>query len=202
MRRPEQLGPFCLNQWDDVFPLTGDTLALGRFATVRRGDRVCDLGCGSGALLLMAAERCEELMLAGVDQSCAAVANAKENLEQNGLHGAIWMGDVSRRDALPNGGSFDLVLCNPPYYRKGSGKNGGTARMEHSGTIEDFIAAAAYLLQPGGRLAVVHRADRLTDLLCLLRQYRLEPKRMKLLLPAVLVEAVKCARPGGLKLEE
>ena len=75
---------------------------------------VLDLGCGSGALLLMAAERCEELMLAGVDQSCAAVANAKENLEQNGLHGAIWMGDVSRRDALPNGGSFDLVLCNPP----------------------------------------------------------------------------------------
>ena len=68
MRGPEQLGPYTLCQPEGVFPLGEDALALGSFATVKRGWRVCDLGTGSGCLLLLLAVRGEELRLSGVDR--------------------------------------------------------------------------------------------------------------------------------------
>ena len=201
MRKPEFLGPYRLEQWDEVFPLTGDALALGRFATLRRGDRVCDLGCGSGVLLLLAAGREEMLTLTGVDRDPWAVTLTGRNLLDNRLPGRVITADVCCREELPPPESFDVVLCNPPYYPAGSGGDGGAARMEDGGTLEDFLSAAAYLLRAGGRLAMVHRAERLTDLLCGLRKHRLEPKRIQAQPPMVLVEAVKNARPGGLNWE-
>ena len=72
MSGPELLGPYTLFQPEGVFPLGEDALALGSFATVKRGWRVCDLGTGSGCLLLLLAGREEELRLSGVDRDPAA----------------------------------------------------------------------------------------------------------------------------------
>ena len=66
MTKTEHLGPYTLTWPDKVFPLCGDALALGRFATVRDGQRICDLGTGSGALLLLLADRAKNLTLQGV----------------------------------------------------------------------------------------------------------------------------------------
>ena len=90
MRGPEQLGPYTLCQPEGVFPLGEDALALGGFATVKRGWRVCDLGTGSGCLLLLLAGREEELRLSGVDRDPAAAQAARDNLARNGLSGEIW----------------------------------------------------------------------------------------------------------------
>ena len=81
-------------------------------------------------------------------------------------------------------GSFDLVVCNPPYYPPGSGALAPdgprrTARAEVECTLEDVCRAAAYLLRWGGSFCLVHKPERLTDLLCTLRGSGLEPKRLR-----------------------
>lgn len=201
MAKPEQLGPYCLEQPAGVFPLGGDTLALGAFATVRPQWRVCDLGTGSGALLLLLAGREPTLALTGVELEPTAAQAAQNNLDTNGLQGQVLHCDL-RSTPLP-AGQFDLVISNPPYFAVGSGKSGGSARSEETCSLDELCAAAARLVKNGGRFALCHRPERLTDALCALRAHGLEPKRLKLLahsptLPpsAVLVEAVRQGKPG------
>lgn len=200
MGKIELLGPYQLEQRPGVFPLGSDALALGRFATVRKGWRVCDLGTGSGVLLLLLEERQPGLTLFGLDQDPAAAALAAENLERNGLEGTIWTGSWSQVPFLP--GSFDLVVSNPPYYAPGSGKDGGPARMEREG-LDDLCRAAARLLRNGGRFALSFPTERMADLFETMRRWDLEPKRLKLLSHtptkppyALLAEGVRQGRPG------
>lgn len=200
MVKLEQLGPYQLEQRPDVFPLGSDALALGRFATVRKGWRVCDLGTGSGVLLLLLEERQPGLKLFGLDQDTAAVALAAENLRRNGLDGQMWTGSWSQAPFPP--GSFDLVVSNPPYYAPGSGKDGGPARMERE-ELDTLCQAAARLLRNGGRFAVSFPTERMADLFETMRRWNLEPKRLKLLSHtptkppyALLAEGVRQGKPG------
>ena len=197
----EQLGPYTLSWPEGVFPLGGDALALGEFATVRPRWRVCDLGTGSGALLLLLARRAPDLQLAGVEADPLAARTARDNLAANGLPGEIALGDW--REAPLPAGAFDLVVSNPPYFPPDSGRGNDPARMELHGGLEELCAAAGRLLKNGGRFALCHRPERLCDVLCTLRAHGLEPKRLKLVAhspahsPALLlVEAVKGGRPG------
>ena len=197
----EQLGPYTLSWPEGVFPLGGDALALGAFASVKPGWRVCDLGTGSGALLLLLARRTPDLRLAGVEADPLAARTARDNLAANGLPGEIVLGDW--REAPLPAGVFDLVVSNPPYFPPGSGRGDDPARMELRGGLEELCAAAGRLLKNGGRFALCHRPERLCDVLCTLRAHRLEPKRLKLVAhsPAhppslLLVEAVQVGRPG------
>lgn len=201
MKKTERLGPYTLTWEEGVFPLGGDALALGDFACVRPGWRVCDLGTGSGALLLLLARRADRLSLTGVELDPLSAQTARENLAANGLAGEILTGDL-RTAPLPAGG-FDLVVSNPPYFPVGSGTSAGPARSEESCALEELCAAAGRLTKNGGRFALCHRPERLTDVLCALRSCRLEPKRLKLVSHGpghppslLLVEAVRQGRPG------
>lgn len=201
MTRSERLGPYTLSWRDGVFPLGGDALALGEFATVKPGWRVCDLGTGSGVLLLLLAGRAEGLSLTGVELDPLSAQAAGENLAANTLEGSILQGDL-RSVPLPAGG-FDLVVSNPPYFPVGGGKSGGPAREEKNCTLDELCAAAGRLVKNGGRFALCHRPERLADVLCALRGHGLEPKRMELAAHApghppslLLVEAVRRGRPG------
>ena len=201
MEHLEQLDRFTLTWPEGVFPLGQDALALGRFATVKSGWRVCDLGTGSGVLLLLLAERAVGLTLRGVERDPLAARSARDNLDINGLAGEIVTGDLQEHP-FP-AGHFDLVVSNPPYFPVGSGTSGGSARSEEFCTLEGLCAAAGYLVKNGGRFALCHRPERLVDVLCALRGHGLEPKRMKLVSHGpghspslLLVEAVKQGRPG------
>ena len=202
MRVAEQLGPYRYEQSDTCFPLGQDSLALADFATVRRGDQVCDLGCGGGALLLLLAGRQSTLALSGVEISPEDSALARRNLAENSLTGEIYTGDLRQVcKALPAGG-FSLVISNPPYFKAGSGGDGGAARMEEA-TLSDWCAAAGRLTKNGGRFALVHRPERLAELFGALSRSGLEPKRLQLIQhdahtppSAALVEAVRQGRPG------
>ena len=197
----ERLGPFTYRQGG--FPLGQDTLLLGRFATLRRGGRVCDLGGGAGALPLLLLARESSLDLSGVELDGEAAALARRNLAENGLSGVIRTGDLRRvREQFP-AGCFDLVVSNPPYFPAGSGESGGSARMELCCTLTQVCAAAAFLLKNGGRFALVHRPERLAGLMEALGQSGLDPKRLQMVQhdrakppAAVLVEAVRQGRPG------
>lgn len=201
MAKPEQLGPYTLEQPEGVFPLGGDSLALGAFATVRPHWRVCDLGTGSGALVLLLAGREPSLSLTGVELNATAAQTAQNNLNINGLGGQVLCCDL-RSNPLP-AGQFDLVVSNPPYFAVGSGTSGGSTRCEEACSLDELCAAAARLVKNGGRFALCHRPERLTDVLCALREHGMEPKRLKLLshsptLPpsTVLIEAVRQGKPG------
>ncbi len=93
MSGAEHLGPYLLEVKEGVFPLGGDSLALGAFATVKRGWRVCDLGTGSGCLLLMLAAREGGLSLTGVEREERAAQCARENLAHSGLEGTVLQAD-------------------------------------------------------------------------------------------------------------
>ena len=201
MTKTEQFGPYTLSWPESVFPLGGDALALGEFASVGPNRRVCDLGTGSGALLLLLARREPSLTLCGVELDSLSAQTARDNLARNQLPGEIRSEDL-RHTTLP-AGSFDLVISNPPYFPVGSGTSGGPARSEESCTLEELCAAAARLVKNGGRFALCHRPERLVDVVCTLRSHGLEPKRMKLIShsPAhapslLLVEAVRQGKPG------
>jgi len=146
---------------------------------------VLDLGCGTGLLSLLLLQRQRELAVTGLELSPEAMALAKRAAAKNDLTDRLFFhqGDLRDRNALP-AGPFDLAVCNPPYYPVNSGALTGegarrTARAEADCTLEDICRAARRALRWGGRFCLVHKPERLTDLLCVLREAGLEPKRLR-----------------------
>ena len=171
-----------------------DAVLLSGFARAGEGDRVLDLGTGTGIIPL--------LMDAKTKASHLAV-------KLNGLESKITIvnGDIKEAVSLFGAASFDVVTCNPPYMTENHGLTNpnapkAIARHELLCTLEDVIRQSARLLKPGGNFFMVHRPFRLTDIIVLLREYKLEPKRMKLVYPfvdkdpnMVLIEANRGGKP-------
>lgn len=202
MTSVEYLGRYRLTQSDACFKLGRDSVLLSRFCTLRPRWSVCDLGTGVGSLLLLLSQREEVLDRTGIELDPTAAALARQNLADNDLSGQILTGDL-RDPSLVTGDRFHLVISNPPYFRAGSGKSGGTARMDDTCPVEDLCRRAGQLTRTGGRFALVYRPERLAELFAALKAARLEPKRMQLLAYdrekppyAVLVESVKDGGPG------
>ena len=134
----------------------GDTLALGEFATVRKNWRVCDLGTGSGALLLLLNRRESSLSLTGIELDERSVSTAEANLAENGLDGDILHTDL-RAAPLP-AGQFDLVISNPPYFVS-SLRSPDAARSiaRHTDTLsfDDLTRGVCRLLSPEGHFALI-----------------------------------------------
>ena len=210
MKQVERIGShYVLMQDAKQFKLGMDTMALAKFATLRPGERVCDLGCGIGPLPLLLLSREERLSITGVELNPDAAHLARQNVTENKLENKvqIFCEDLRNVKAYGTAGAFDLVISNPPYFPTAAGKAAkGTlaqARSEVTCTIEELSRAAAYLLHPGGRFAVVFRPERLTALILALTSQGLEPKRMRFVqhqpqkAPSlVLMEAVRCGKPG------
>jgi tRNA1(Val) A37 N6-methylase TrmN6 len=136
---------------------------------------------------------------------------AVRSIRYNGLENRIQMirGDVKEIAKTAGYGKFDVVTCNPPYFRSLSphvlneNEYLAIARHEILCTLEDVVRASSQLLRQGGKAAFVHRPERLMDLLMLMRQYRLEPKRLRFVYPkigkeanTILVEGTKDGNPG------
>jgi len=190
------------------FPPGLDSFVLSSLPRLRPGLRVCDLGCGTGLLSLLLLQRQRDLTVTGLDLQPEAVRLARLAAEENGLADRLsFRTEDLRKTSLP-AGSFDLAVCNPPYFLPSSGPppRGGarrTARTEETCTLEEACRAAARLLRWGGSFCLVHRPERLADLLCALRQSGLEAKRLRLVCSRperspslVLTEARRGGRPG------
>ena len=179
----ETVGPFTLST-EGAFPLSTDAMLLGAFAAPKRGDKVCDLGCGSGVLGLLLLAKEPELAVTGIDLDEDALRCAAENIRRNALEDrfSLLPADLREPDTLPNG-TFRYAVANPPYFPEGSGgirEAQPRAVSETSCSPEKLFAAADRLLQWGGRLALVHRPERLADLCAVGRSHRLEAKRLRL----------------------
>lgn len=196
------------------FPLGTDSVLLADFTPVRGVRQGIDLGCGSGVLALLLLARSESLRMTGLELSEAGAETARDNLRENALdsRGEIVCGDIRAVRSLFRSGSFDLVVSNPPYYPVGSGalpsdSAKAAARGEVSCTLRELCEAASYLCRTGGRFCLVHKPERLSEVLCCMSAHVLEPKRLRLVCAdalaapsLVLIEGRRGARPG-LKIE-
>ena len=189
--------------WDDaLFPPGTDSFLLSSLPRLRPGLRVCDLCCGTGLVGFLLLQRQGGLQLTGLDREARAIALARRCVEENSLAGQACFEVLDLRDLrgrLP-AGSFDLVTANPPYFPAGRGRSPADparrdARTEDTLPLEALCQAAAYLLRWGGSFCLVHRPERLADLLTALRTQGLEPKRLRC------VEARPGAAPSLLLLE-
>lgn len=193
----EYLGIYRLRQSEDCFKLGRDSVLLARFASLKRGWRVCDLGCGIGSLLLLLSQREKEFTRFGIELDHKAADLARQNLADNGLDGEVLAADLRHRDLLPPD-SMHLVISNPPYFRSGTGDSGGQARMDEHCSVQELCAVAGRLLRTGGRFSVVFRPERLAELFSAMAMVKIEPKRLQFLSfartkppYAVLVEGIK-----------
>ncbi len=187
-----------------------DALLLAYFATLKRNERVVDLGTGNGVIPLILARLHPEVTIAGVEYQSAMAERAARNVKLNQLDQRISLrrGDVRAAGSIGSAASFDVVVCNPPYRRAASGRMSPNdekqiARHEIHGKLGDFLTAAAFLLRAKGRMALVYLAGRAVDLLSSMRQARLEPKRLRMVhgfrdsgASLILVEGVKHGRSG------
>ncbi len=195
---------------DALFPPGTDTFLLSSLPRLKDGLRVCDLGCGTGLLGLLLLQRHSAIRLTGIEIQPEAAALAQRAVAENRLEDrfSVCQADLrSTRELFPTG-SFDLVISNPPYYPPASGHLAAsgairTARAETDCTLEDICRAAAYLLRWGGSFCLVHKPERLTDVLCALRQCGCEPKRLRFVCrngtaapSLLLVEGRRGGKPG------
>ena len=186
-----------------------DAVILSGFAEVKKGENVMDLCTGTGIIPILLEAKTEGSHFTGLEIQEESVEMAKRSVRLNGLEDKVTIdfGDVKNTEALYRASSFDVVTVNPPYMNEGGGlKNGYSpktiARHEVLCSREDVVDAAARLRVPQGRLYMVHRPHRLTDIMVTLRNHRLEPKRLRFVHSyanrepvMVLVEAVSNGKP-------
>lgn len=204
-----QRNGFKIIQNQSKFCFGMDAVLLSGFARVKAGERVLDLGTGTGIIPILLAGKTDAGELIGLEIQEESADMAKRSVEYNRLGGrvSIVQGDIREADRLFERASFDVITSNPPYM---TGNHGLTnpdmpkaiARHEILCTLEDVIRAAEQLLKPGGKFFLVHRPFRLSEILVTLTKYHLEPKRMQLVYPyvdkepnMVLIEAMRGAKP-------
>lgn len=169
----EALGPFKFYQPATGHRLTTDSVLLADFilpAPVGGPFRVIDLGTGTGAIPLLLAAKARRARITGVEIERGLVGLARRNVEENGLGDRmdIVEGDMREVCAGLAQGSYDLVVSNPPYVRKGEGRVSpyparAAARSEQSCTMAELISTAGRLMAGCGRFAFVYPARRLAQ---------------------------------------
>jgi len=201
-------GRLAIIQGKSGYRFSLDAVLLAHFLELRGGEKIADLGTGSGVIPLILALLNPTVRVVGVEVQEEMVGRALRSVVLNRLEGRVEIvqGDVCAIEEIFSPGSFDATVCNPPYRRTKSGRTNPDperriARHEIKGGLRDFIRAGSYLLRHGERLALVYPAARTVDLLETMRQERMEPKRLRFVhsyegAPAILLlaEGVKGAR--------
>jgi len=185
-----QCGGMMLIQDARHFRFGVDAVLLADFCRVKAGETAVDLGCGAGVIpmLLCAKTRAKRIYGIEIQEACADMAQRSARYNGAGDRVAIINGDIKNiRDLLP-ANTARVVISNPPYIKRGAGNINASdelsaARHEIHCDLNDVFKAAAWLLKPGGRFYMVHRPDRLADIMCVSRENGLEPKVIRFVHP-------------------
>jgi tRNA1(Val) A37 N6-methylase TrmN6 len=151
-----------------------DAALLAAACDAADGARALEAGCGVGAALLAAAVRRPKVCFTGLERDPAAAALARRNVELNGLTERVEIldGDIAHRFPALERPAFDAVLANPPFFDDPQALRGPAPERRGAWMADDGLAAwIGFLLKAareGGTLTVIHRADRLADILSLL----------------------------------
>ena len=185
-----QLKGIHVIQKKDAFRFGVDAVLLANFAKVKKSHKVIDFCTGTGIIPFIIAGKTECNDIKGIEIQEEFVDMAKRTVDYNNLSDRInfYCRDLKNIDFLKSMEKVDVVTVNPPYKLQGSGiinvndKN-AIARHEILCNLEDVIVAAKAVLKDNGRFYMIHRPDRLCDIFCLMRKYKIEPKRVKMIHP-------------------
>lgn len=198
-------------QDSDCFSFSLDSVMLANFATIRLRDKlIADLGCGNGVIPLILSLRTDKNII-GIEIQEKLANMAKDSVNLNGLSEQINIINMNMKDFVNTDyfESFDLITCNPPYF-KVNDKNffndsyeKMVARHELEINLSDLLVVANKLLKNNGNFAIVHRPERLMEILLEFKKNHIEPKRIQFVYEKidkgstlVLVEGQKNGKTG------
>lgn len=218
LRPNERIDDLCMGgrhiiQRTDEFCFSMDAVLLAHFPRMSGSERVLDLGTGTGVIPLLVADNAASIT--AVELNSVQAELALRNVRMNNLTEKILVREWDYRDpsALFACAEYDLVFSNPPYRpvmsgAVSAGDGRAAARHELTATLADTVRAAAYALRHGGRLAMVHLPERLSEIILALHAEHLAVKRLRMVQPSadrppnlVLLEAVKGASLAGMRHE-
>lgn len=204
-------------QRPDMLNFSIDTVMLAHFVTLSRNTKkILDIGTGNGAVSLMLTKRTEKTIV-GVEIQEDVADIARRSIALNQLENQITIvaSDVKEyAKTVGNEDKFDVIVSNPPFFKVEQESNFNEsdyktiARHETHLTLEELISTASSMLAAKGYFALVHRADRTSEICTLMEKYGIVPKRLRSVHPKVgtrangiLIEGIKNGNPGGLIIE-
>ena len=198
-------------QNDDYFAFSLDSVLLANFVMLKLSDKkIVDFCSGNGPIPMLMSFRTKARIF-GVELQKEIFDMGYDSIKENGMDSQIEFinGDVKDIGKIINAESVDVVTCNPPYfkYKDDSLVNDNMvltiARHEVKLQLEDVIKNARYILKNGGTFAMVHRPDRMIEIINLMQKYGIEPKRMRIVYPKMgkdanilLIEGIKNGKTG------
>ncbi len=203
-------------QRPDIFNFSLDSTLLANFVTINKGDKlIVDLGCGNGYIPIFLTLRTKAKII-GVEIQEEIYDLAKRSVSYNGLDEqiTIYHDDLKTIHKKIGSSIYDVVTCNPPFFKYNDSSNINEsiyqtiARHEVMATLDDIVKTSNILLKDKGTLALVHRAERLIDVIDVLKKYNFALKRLQFVYSkkkaqsalAILIEAKKKGSNGGLKI--
>lgn len=211
-----ELNGLKIIQNKDGFCFGMDSVLLSDFAKeIKRSSTILDMGTGTGILAILLSAKTQGTKIVGVEIQPEVAEMAQRSVILNQLQNRIEIicEDIKKLKGIYEAGSFNAIVTNPPYKKRGTGGVNENelkliSRHEITADLEDFISIASYLLKEQGSIYMVHRPERLADIMVNLRKYKLEPKNIKFVYPnqekepnLILIKATKNARPF-LKIEK
>lgn len=193
-----------------------DSVLLSEFATDMKKDAtIVDLGTGTGIISILLSKKVNPKKIYGLEIQQDVADMAKRTVQLNELEEKIEIiqGNVKEISKTFKQNSVDVVVTNPPYKKEETGIQNNSyqkliSRHEVEANLEDFICATSYVLKAMGAFYMVHRPERLCDIIDLLRKYKIEPKRLQMVCSKqgkapnlILIKGVKGAKPF-LKIEK
>ncbi len=187
-----------------------DSILLSDFAKqIKKDSKVIDLGTGTGIIATLLCGKTELKEIIGIEKQKEVYEMAQKSIQLNQLENKfkIIHEDIKNLDKILEKNTFDAIVTNPPYKKKNTGiineeEKKIISRHETTATLEDFIKVAKDLLKDKGEFYMVHRPDRLVDILSLMRNYKIEPKILRFVYSneecepkLILIKGIKNARP-------
>ena len=185
-----QLKDICIIQKREGFRFGIDAVLLANFANVKKKHKVMDLCTGTGIVPFIIKGKKEPEKIEGLEIQNKFVEMANRSIKINGFNDTMEFlhGDLKDKELLKSIGRFDVVTVNPPYKLEKSGivnpnDKYAIARHEVMCNLDNVIEACRIVLKDNGRLYMVHRPERLADIFCIMRKYKIEPKRVQMVHP-------------------
>ncbi|NFI09278.1 tRNA1(Val) (adenine(37)-N6)-methyltransferase [Clostridium botulinum] len=187
-----QLKGIHVIQKKQAFRFGIDAVLLANFPTIKNGAKVVDLCSGTGIISFILAGKTNASNIIGIEIQKEIADMAKRSIKYNNLQGKVRFieGDLKNLKLLKDIEKVDVVTVNPPYKTQGTGiinindKN-AISRHEICCTLDDVVKAAKVLLKDKGKLYMIHRPDRIVDIMNVMRKYYIEPKLIRTIHPAV-----------------
>ena len=206
-----QLNGMRIIQNSDMFCFGTDAVLLADYAStfIQKNSTVIDLCSGNGIIPILLSQKSHASKIIGIEIQKDSANLAKRSILLNKIDDKVEIicDDLKNSVALFGKSKFDVVTCNPPYKEAGGGLINNAdpitiARHEILCSLEDIIRVSSNILKPYGKLCMIHRPERLADIIWHMRNYKIEPKQLRFIHPSanktatmILIEGTYLGKP-------